>query len=54
MATMTKRLYTLANGLGLVDNGSKEDPFHQLVYGLTGKEHVRSAERRAVKKGGDG
>lgn len=40
MATMTKRLYTLANGLGLVENGSKEDPFHQLVYGLTGKERV--------------
>jgi hypothetical protein len=40
MATITKRLYALANGLGLVDNGSKEDPFHQLVYGLTGKEHV--------------
>ena len=40
MATMTKRLYTLANSLGLVENGSKEDPFHQIVYGLTGKEHV--------------
>lgn len=40
MATITKRLYALANSLGLVDNGSKEDPFHQLVYGLTGKEHV--------------
>lgn len=52
MATMTKRLYTLANGLGLVENGSKEDPFHQLVYGLTGKEHVSeltSAEARAVQ-----
>lgn len=40
MVTMTKRLYALANGLGLVENGSKEDPFHQLVYGITGKEHV--------------
>lgn len=52
MATMTKRLYTLANGLGLVEDGSKEDPFHQLVYGITGKEHVSeltAAEARAVQ-----
>lgn len=52
MATMTKRLYTLANGLGLVENSNKEDPFHQLVYGLTGKEHVSEltqAEARAVQ-----
>lgn len=52
MATMTKRLYTLANSLGLVDNGSKEDPFHQLVYGLTGKDHVSEltpSEARAVQ-----
>lgn len=52
MATMTKGLYALANGLGLVDNGSKEDPFHQLVYGLTGKDHVSEltpSEARAVQ-----
>lgn len=40
MATMTKKLYALANSLGLAENSNKEDPFHQLVYGLTGKEHV--------------
>ena len=40
MATMTKRLYALASGLGLVERNNKEDPFHQLIYGLTGKEHV--------------
>lgn len=40
MATTTKKLYALANSLGLVESGNKEDPFHQLVYGLTGKEHV--------------
>lgn len=40
MATATKRLYALANGLGLVERNNKDDPFHQLVYGLTGKEHV--------------
>lgn len=52
MATTTKKLYTLANSLGLVENGSKEDPFHQLVYGLTGKEHVSeltSEEARAIQ-----
>lgn len=52
MATMTKGLYALANGLGLVDNGSKEDPFHQLVYGLTGKDHVSEltpSEAKAVQ-----
>ena len=40
MATTTKRLYALASGLGLVERSNKDDPFHQLVYGLTGKEHV--------------
>lgn len=40
MATMTKRLYALASGLGLVERSGKDDPFHQLVYGITGKEHV--------------
>ncbi len=52
MATMTKKLYALANSLGLVENGNKEDPFHQLVYGLTGKEHVSELapnEARAVQ-----
>lgn len=36
----TKKLYTMASKLGLVERSSKEDAFHQLVYGLTGKEHV--------------
>lgn len=40
MATMTKRLYALAAGLGMVERNGKEDAFHQLVYGVTGKEHV--------------
>lgn len=40
MATITKRLYALANGLELVERNNKDDPFHQIVYGLTGKEHV--------------
>lgn len=52
MATTTKKLYALANSLGLVESGNKEDPFHQLVYGLTGKEHVSELapeEARAVQ-----
>lgn len=40
MATMTGRLYALASGLGMVERNSKEDAFHQLIFGLTGKEHV--------------
>lgn len=52
MATMTKRLYALANGLGLVERNNKDDPFHQIVYGLTGKEHVSeltASEARTVQ-----
>jgi len=52
MATTTKRLYALASDLGMVKSNNKDDPFHQLVYGLTGKEHVSEltpAEARAVQ-----
>lgn len=52
MATMTRRLYALASGLDMVDSNNKDDPFHQLVYGLTGKEHVSElsyAEAKAVQ-----
>ena len=53
MATMTGRLYALASGLGMVERNNKEDAFHQLVYGLTGKEHVSdltTTEAKAVQK----
>lgn len=36
----TQTLYSLAAVLGLVEQGNKEDPFHILVYGITGKESV--------------
>ncbi|MBQ6169774.1 MAG: DUF1018 domain-containing protein [Ruminococcus sp.] len=52
MATMTGRLYALASSLGMVERNSKEDAFHQLVYGITGKEHVGEltpAEANAVQ-----
>lgn len=52
MATMTARLYALASDLGMVERNNKDDPFHQLVYGLTGKEHISmltQAEAKAVQ-----
>lgn len=53
MAATTKKLYAMAAALGLLERGSKEDAFHQLVYGLTGKEHVSelsAAEANAVHR----
>ena len=53
MAATTKKLYAMAAALGLLERGSKEDAFHQLVYGLTGKEHVSelsAAEANAVQR----
>ena len=53
MATMTGRLYALASGLGMVERNNKEDAFHQLVFGVTGKEHVSEltqAEANAVQR----
>lgn len=51
-AVTTKRLYAMAASLGLLERNSKDDPFHQLVKGVTGKEHVselNDAEKRAVE-----
>lgn len=53
MAATTKKLYAMAATLGLLERGSEEDAFHQLVYGLTGKEHVSElspAEANAVQR----
>ena len=53
MATMTSRLYALASKLGMVERNNKEDAFHQLVYGITGKEHISeltSSEANAVQR----
>lgn len=36
-----KKLYAKAAVLGMVEPGSHEDAFHQLVFGLTGKESVK-------------
>ena len=50
MASISRQLYALAASLDLVDNNSSEDPFHQLVYGLTGKEHVSELASAEAKK----
>lgn len=48
-----KRLYALAAVLGLVESNNKDDAFHQLVVGITGKEHVSDLtedEKRTVER----
>lgn len=40
MSEYSKRLYTIASKAGLVDKNSHNDPFHQIIYGITGKESV--------------
>lgn len=52
MASTTKRLYAIAASMGLVERYEPEDTFHQLVYSVTGKEHVSdltAAEAKAVE-----
>ena len=49
MASATRQLYALASGLGLVERNNKDDPFHQLVYGITGKEHVSELTPREIQ-----
>lgn len=52
-AVMTKRLYALAAGLNLIERNNKDDAFHQLVSGITGKTSVKeltSAEAIAVEQ----
>ena len=51
MKEVTKRLYAIAAKLGLVEGG--EDAFHQIVYRVTGKEHVsdlNEAECKVVER----
>ena len=51
MKEVTKRLYAIAAKLGLVEGG--EDAFHQIVYRVTGKEHVsdlNEAEGKVVER----
>lgn len=45
----TQVLYAIAANAGLVEHGSKEDPFHQIVYSLTGKTSVKDLTSREIK-----
>lgn len=44
-----KVLYAIASNAGLVEHGNKEDPFHQIVYGVTGKTSVKDLTNREMK-----
>lgn len=44
------KLYGLAARAGLVESGNKEDNFHQIVAGLTGKDSVKKLTDTEYKK----
>lgn len=45
----SRNLYAIAANAGLVEHGSKEDPFHQIVYSVTGKTSVKDLTSREIK-----
>lgn len=45
----SRNLYAIAANAGLVEHGNKEDPFHQIVYSLTGKTSVKELTSRETK-----
>ncbi|MCM1506379.1 MAG: regulatory protein GemA [Ruminococcus flavefaciens] len=49
MVKMTKQLYAIAAKNGLVEHGNKEDPFHQIVYSMTGKISVKDLTDREMR-----
>ncbi len=49
MAENPKKLYAMAANAGLVEHGNKEDPFHQIVYSVTGKTSVKELTKREAK-----
>lgn len=46
MAKMTRKLYAVAAELHLLEHGNPEDPFHLIVYRITGKEHVSELNQK--------
>ena len=46
----SRNLYAIAANAGLVEHGNKEDPFHQIVYSLTGKTSVKDLTSREMKQ----
>lgn len=45
----TQTLYAIAANAGLVEHGNKEDAFHQIVYGVTGKTSVKDLTNHEMK-----
>lgn len=45
----SRNLYAIAANAGLVEHGSKEDSFHQIVYSVTGKTSVKDLTSREIK-----
>lgn len=45
-----RKLYAKAAVLGMVKSGSHEDEFHQLVYGITGKDSVKALTEQEMMK----
>lgn len=49
MAKMIQKLYAMAAERNLLEHGNPEDPFHQIVYRITGKEHVSELNQKEEK-----
>lgn len=50
MAKITRKLYALATELNLLERGNPEDPFHQIVFRVTGKEHVSELDEKEANE----
>lgn len=50
MAKMTRKLYALAAELNLLERGNPDDPFHQIVYRITGREHVSELDEKETNE----
>lgn len=46
----SRNLYAIAANAGLVEHDNKEDPFHQIVYSVTGKTSVKDLTDREAKR----
>ncbi len=46
----SKQLYTLASQYGLVESGNKDDPFHLIIYRVTGKDSTKDLTYRETVK----
>lgn len=45
----TRILYAIAAKNGLVEHGNKDDPFHQIIYSVTGKTSVKDLTDREMQ-----